>query len=161
VLTGNLSDPNVSSLCPLIGGLVSFALWNWSPAKIFMGDVGSTFLGGMVSGTVLNQGSATSGLALFLVAFPLLGDAGSCLVRRIASRQRIFAAHRLHLFQRLHQAGWSHDKVATIYGFATVLLSIACISGGLRPVLIVTASTVALGLWLEQNVAVPFDKVDN
>lgn len=161
LITGLFSDPSVSSFWPLIGGLVSFLLWNWSPAKIFMGDVGSTFLGGMVSGTVLDQASAAGGLALLLVAFPLLGDAGSCLLRRIARRDRVFAAHRLHLFQRLHQAGWPHKKVAIIYGIGTSMLGVACIYGGLKPVLLVSSFIVGFGYWLDQYVAVPFDKVGN
>jgi UDP-N-acetylmuramyl pentapeptide phosphotransferase/UDP-N-acetylglucosamine-1-phosphate transferase len=40
-------------LLPLIGALLSFLAWNWSPARVFMGDVGSTFLGAVIAGMVL------------------------------------------------------------------------------------------------------------
>ena len=42
------------SLWALVGALLGFLLWNWSPAKVFMGDVGSTFLGAVFAGLVLN-----------------------------------------------------------------------------------------------------------
>ena len=43
------------SLLPIIGACIGFLIWNWYPAKIFMGDIGSTFLGSVYVGYVLNQ----------------------------------------------------------------------------------------------------------
>jgi len=91
-------------LWALVGSLLGFLLWNWSPANVFMGDVGSTFLGAVFAGLVLQASSWPQALGLLLVATPLLGDACLCLPRRLLAGQRVFQAHRLHLFQRLHQA---------------------------------------------------------
>ena len=157
LVSGHASDSSMSSLWPLIGGLISFLLWNWSPAKVFMGDGGSTFLGAMIAGTVLHQKAPADAFALFMVAFPLLGDAGICLIRRVTSRQPIFAAHRLHLFQRLQRAGWSHGQVAVGYGMATVMLSGIYIFSGLRTVLIISGALLVCGYWLDKNIAFPFE----
>ena len=71
------------ALWPLVGALFGFLLWNWSPAKVFMGDVGSTFLGAVFAGVVLQQASFTAALGPLLVATPLLADACICVLRRL------------------------------------------------------------------------------
>ena len=144
------------ALWPLVGALFGFLLWNWSPAKVFMGDVGSTFLGAVFAGVVLQQASFTAALALLLVATPLLADACICVLRRLLAGQRIFQAHRLHLFQRLHQAGWSHARVASCYIAATAVLAIALLVGGWLWVLGLAGVVLIIGLWLDQRVAVAF-----
>ena len=143
-------------LWPLVGALLGFLRWNWSPARVFMGDVGSTFLGAVLAGVVLQSRSWVEALALLLVATPLLADACLCVLRRLRQGQKIFQAHRLHLFQRLHQAGWSHGRVAGAYVLATAGGVVAWLSAGLLAVLCTTLATLALGLYLDQRVAVPF-----
>lgn len=143
-------------LWALVGALLGFLLWNWSPAQVFMGDVGSTFLGAVFAGVVLQAPSWPQALGLLLVATPLLGDACLCVPRRLLAGQPIFQAHRLHLFQRLHQAGWSHARVSSLYIAATALLASALLLGGWPWVLPLAAAELLLGLWLDQRVALPF-----
>jgi len=140
----------------LVGSLLGFLLWNWSPAKVFMGDVGSTFLGAVFTLLVLQASSWPEALALLLVATPLLGDACLCVPRRMIDGQRVFQAHRLHLFQRLHQAGWPHARVSSLYIAATAVLAIALLWGGLPWVITLSALVLLIGVWLDQHVAVPF-----
>lgn len=140
----------------LVGALLGFLLWNWSPAKVFMGDVGSTFLGAVFSVLVLQASSWPEALALLLVATPLLGDACTCVPRRLMDGQSVFKAHRLHLFQRLHQAGWPHDRVSSLYIAATAVLAIALLWGGLPWVITLSVLQLLIGVWLDQHVAVPF-----
>ena len=144
------------TLWPLVGALLGFLLWNWSPAKVFMGDVGSTFLGAVFAGVVLQQTSFSAALAFLLVATPLLADACLCVPRRLFAGQRIFQAHRLHLFQRLHQAGWCHAHVSSLYIAATAVLAIAHLAGGLAWVIGFALAVLLIGVWLDQRVAVPF-----
>ena len=144
------------TLWPLVGALLGFLFWNWSPAKVFMGDVGSTFLGAVFAGVVLQQASFTAALGLLLVATPLLADACICVLRRLLAGQRIFQAHRLHLFQRLHQAGWSHARVASSYIAATGVLATALLVGGWLWVLGLAGAVLIIGLWLDQRVALAF-----
>jgi len=144
------------SIWALVGSLLGFLLWNWSPAKVFMGDVGSTFLGAVFAFLVLQASSWSEALALLLVATPLLGDACLCVPRRLMAGQQVFQAHRLHLFQRLHQAGWSHALVSTFYISATASLAIASLRGGLTWVIPLAVVELLIGVWLDQQVAVPF-----
>jgi UDP-N-acetylmuramyl pentapeptide phosphotransferase/UDP-N-acetylglucosamine-1-phosphate transferase len=140
----------------LVGALLGFLLWNWSPAKVFMGDVGSTFLGAVFAGLVLQAPSWHEALGLLLVATPLLADAFLCVPRRLLAGQRVFQAHRLHLFQRLHQAGWPHARVSSLYIGATAVLALALLWGGLAWLITLAAFELLLGIWLDQRVAVPF-----
>jgi Fuc2NAc and GlcNAc transferase len=140
----------------LVGSLLGFLLWNWSPAKVFMGDVGSTFLGAVFAGLVLQAPTWPEALGLLLVATPLLGDACTCVPRRLLAGQRVFEPHRLHLFQRLHQAGWSHARVSSLYIAATAALAVALLAGGWAWLVGLALLELLAGVWLDQRVAVPF-----
>ncbi len=140
----------------LVGSLASFLFWNWSPSKVFMGDVGSTFLGAVFACLVLQASSWSQAFGLLLVGTPLLGDACLCVPRRLLAGQRVFQAHRLHLFQRLHQAGWSHSRVSLTYIAATTVLAFALLVGGWLWVMGIAVLELLVGVWLDQRVAVPF-----
>ena len=159
------------TLLLLAAGLLGFLAWNWSPARLFMGDVGSTYLGAVLAGGLLSAARSSAGgldrgalLALGLAAMPLLGDAFSCLMRRLLAGQRLWQAHRLHLYQRLQQAGWSHSHVAGVYGGVTLVL--ALLGGTLRTGsarcfavggLISAALVLTLGWRLDRCQALSFD----
>jgi len=143
-------------LWALVGSLLGFLLWNWSPAKVFMGDVHSTFLGAVFAGLVLQASSWPEAFGYLLVATPLLGDACLCVPRRLLAGQRVFQAHRLHLFQRLHQAGWPHACMSLTYISATAVLVVALLVGGLPWVIGLAVVGLQVGVWLDQRVAVPF-----
>ena len=140
----------------LVGSLLGFLFWNWSPAKVFMGDVGSTFLGAIFAGLVLQASTWHQALGFLLLATPLLGDALICVLRRLVAGHCIFQAHRLHLFQRLHQAGWSHSRVSLLYVTATALLSLALLLGGLQWTVFLSLLTFIVGVWLDQKFAISF-----
>lgn len=99
----------------LVGALLGFLYWNWSPAKIFMGDVGSTVLGAAVAIALLNATDTPQFWPACAIVTPLLGDAVYTLSRRLLKGENIFQAHRTHLYQRLQQSGWSHRQVALAY----------------------------------------------
>ncbi len=140
----------------LIGALLGFLVLNWTPAKVFMGDVGSTFLGGVFSVLVLQASTWVNALAFILVASPLLLDSSICVIRRFFSGHSVFQSHRLHLFQRLHQAGWSHSSVSCLYVGATLLLAVLLPFGGLPWLIPFAVFELLIGVWLDQRVAVPF-----
>lgn len=90
-----------------------FLVWNWPPARIFMGDVGSGFLG-VVFAILAIAGKITGALPLLVWAVLLavfIVDATLTLVQRLVTRQKWYTAHRSHVYQRLVQAGWSHGRV--------------------------------------------------
>ena len=106
---------------------VGFLSFNWSPARIFMGDVGSAFCGFLLAVLPLAFGRG-EGLPLVLITFltlwPFIFDTGYTLIKRIARRENVLEAHRGHLYQRLVIAGWSHRRVASLYGL------LAAVGGG-------------------------------
>lgn len=140
----------------LIGSLLGFLLWNWTPAKVFMGDVCSTFLGALFAGIVLNASSWPESLGLLLLATPLMGDACTCVLRRLVAGQPLLKPHRLHLYQRLHQGGWSHARVSGLYISSTAVLSLAMLFAGWWAVIPFALLVLLFGYWLDQCVAVPF-----
>ncbi|MEO5896526.1 MAG: glycosyltransferase family 4 protein [Vicinamibacterales bacterium] len=104
-----------------------FLVHNWSPARVFMGDVGSAFLGFSFAAGALQVGSVSraAGVMVGLSLWPFVFDTALTLVRRAVRRENIFAPHRSHLYQRLVIAGWSHPAVATLYMGWAVLVSVA------------------------------------
>lgn len=127
---------------------------NWPPARIFMGDVGSAFLG--YSFAVLPVVSAMSdprlALAGILFVWPFVFDTTFTLLRRLRLQENIFAAHRSHLYQRLIIVGHSHRDVSLLYigaGLCGGLLAFAWaqrVAGGAAAVL-VAIPVLCLGLW--------------
>ncbi|MFT3828374.1 MAG: glycosyltransferase family 4 protein [Opitutaceae bacterium] len=113
-------------------GCAGFLLHNWSPAKIFMGDVGSAFLGFLFAVVPLAAVTEVPDLAglwpLFagLVVWPFVGDGFLTFVRRLRKGEKVWEAHRSHLYQRLTRCGWTHARVSRLYlGWAGLTVSIA------------------------------------
>ena len=108
-----------------VAALIGFLFWNWSPAKIFMGDAGSTVLGAVVAISLLTQSNTFEQTwASVAILLPLIGDAVYTLARRLSRGENIFQAHRSHVYQRLHQAGWPHGQVAGLYIAATLAIAL-------------------------------------
>jgi Fuc2NAc and GlcNAc transferase len=109
----------------LVAALCGFIYWNWSPAKIFMGDAGSTFLGAIISMSLLNQDqNPVNSWSTLVIAMPIITDAIYTIIRRLINRENIFRAHRSHLYQRLQQSGLSHSIVAGIYLLMTLAIAV-------------------------------------
>jgi len=125
----NIKLNQTPNLTLLLGSLLTFLFWNWPPAKIFMGDVGSNFLGIYFVANML-QLPKSEIIGLFLIGSPLFGDALITLIRRFFSRQNIFNAHRQHLYQRLCLGELSKKKVCIIYFLQCSLLSYIYIKFG-------------------------------
>ena len=119
------------SLWILVTALLGFLLWNWHPAKIFMGDSGSTFLGATIAIAILSKNTTpTDAWAALSITLPITLDTIYTLIRRLLRRENIFQAHRSHLFQGLHQAGWSHSKVSGFYITASLFLCFTLLKFG-------------------------------
>ena len=107
-------EPGLASTAAIVAGAAGgFLPWNWPPARIFMGDVGSGLLGflfGTLSLAVHNEGALPLAFALVLFGV-FVFDATITLVRRALTGERVASAHRTHAYQRLVQAGWSHRRV--------------------------------------------------
>lgn len=102
----------------LAAACLGFLVWNWAPAKMFMGDVGSGPLGLLfVIGGALALAGAPATL-VFLPLFPLFLDALLTMLIRFRRGERLTDAHRSHLYQRLANGGYGHARVTSIYALA-------------------------------------------
>ncbi len=146
------------SVWALIGALFGFLFWNWRPSKIFMGDIGSNFLGGVLIWMILNTNAISMSLSILLISAPLLIDPLICLFRRFCNRQNIFNPHSLHLYQRLCKGGLSHSSVSIIYIFSSIVISISFFVGGLKLEIFSIFIFLIFSIWLEKNIATTFDK---
>ncbi len=144
------------SLWPLISSLLAFAFLNWSPAKIFMGDSGSTYLGCIFIGCLMQFDSLILFLKGLVLITPIIGDCISCLIKRLIYRQNIFKAHKLHLYQRLNQSGWSHSKVSIIYGLGILMLCLTYITQGIIACIILSIIEIIIGFYLDKKFAKKF-----
>ena len=110
-------QPLIAAIGLLIAGSsAGFLMHNWQPARIFMGDVGSAFLGfTFASLAVMAWPNLRLVAAGVLVVWPFVADASFTFLRRALRRERVMEAHKSHIYQRLHQRGLSHAAVAMIY----------------------------------------------
>jgi UDP-N-acetylmuramyl pentapeptide phosphotransferase/UDP-N-acetylglucosamine-1-phosphate transferase len=139
----------------LAGSSLGFLRANWPPARIFMGDVGSAFLGYTLACLPMMADSANPRLpaAGVLVVWPFVLDSSFTLVCRLGRGENVFAAHRSHLYQRLVIAGYSHHFVTLLYMSLAMVGAILAIIWVLLPErsdgpAFLVPLLLFLGLWL-------------
>ena len=115
----------------LAGACLGFLPYNFNPAKIFMGDTGSTFLGFMLS-VICIQGLFKGYVIIsFIVPFLILGlpifDTGFAIVRRIWNKKPIMAPDRGHLHHRLMDMGFSQKQTVAILYVITSILAMSAV----------------------------------
>ncbi|MBQ8808265.1 MAG: phospho-N-acetylmuramoyl-pentapeptide-transferase [Clostridia bacterium] len=104
----------------LAGGLLGFLIYNAYPAKVFMGDTGSLFIGGMVAAVAIS-----AGLELFLIisAFVFLFEALSVIIQVAVfkkTKKRVFKMAPVH--HHFEMCGWKETKVVTVFCIITLML---------------------------------------
>ncbi len=101
-----------------------FLVFNFPPAKIFMGDLGSSLLGFLAAAFAL--WAERDGLfplwVSVLIFSPFIVDATITLLRRILRREKFWQAHKTHYYQRLVQLGWGHRRTV-LFEYGVMLLS--------------------------------------
>jgi len=147
-----------NSILGISGALIGFLLWNWQPSKIFMGDVGSNFLGGTLIWILLNTNNVNKSVGLLLIASPILIDPLICLIRRLLARENIIKAHNMHLYQRLTKGGLKHQTVSLIYILSITLIGISFLAGGLVFEIVSFFLVLIIGFFLDKHYAVSFIK---
>ncbi len=107
----------------LAGACMGFLPHNFNPAKIFMGDTGSTFLGFTlavisINGLIKSYTAVTIVIAVVVLGLPIF-DTAFAILRRLIKRQPVMKADRGHLHHRLVDKGYSHKRaVLTLYGIS-------------------------------------------
>lgn len=130
----------------LAGVSIGFLRVNWRPAKIFMGDVGSTYLGFVLGGLLMFSASAAPHILLLpLATLTLLfsADTTYTLIKRLLKGHKPWQAHREHWYQRATQVGLSHAQVVKIGLGVNALLLVVAVGG---VVLNLPLATLPLGL---------------
>lgn len=106
----------------LIASIAGFLFWNWPKAKIFLGDVGSTQLGFIlvVLGIYFHNTFKFSILNWIMLSSPFWFDATFTLFRRWRNKEKLSQPHKKHVYQRIMQAGFSHQRVL----FSLIIINI-------------------------------------
>lgn len=101
----------------LAASSLGFLFHNWPPARIFMGDVGSAFIGFILAVLPIIGGQRDPRfmIAGILLVWPFVFDTSLTLIRRLTRGENLFVAHRSHIYQRLVIAGYSHRFVTLVY----------------------------------------------
>jgi Fuc2NAc and GlcNAc transferase len=120
VLVSGMGQGIDTSLLPCVamaGAAAGFLIWNAPPARIFMGDVGSGFIGfGLIAGALASSSRGSVSVWTWLVLNGVFAvDASITLLTRLLRGQRIYEAHRLHVYQRLARRWSSHGRVTAVY----------------------------------------------
>jgi UDP-N-acetylmuramyl pentapeptide phosphotransferase/UDP-N-acetylglucosamine-1-phosphate transferase len=115
----------------IAGACSGFLFHNWHPAKVFMGDVGSGTLGFLLAALPFELPQAERRTAVFAVAMFLwffLSDGVFTILRRLSRGEKIWVAHRSHLYQRLTAAGLRHHQVTLRVLSAAGLLTLLAVA---------------------------------
>ena len=143
-----LGEHEIALVCgALVGACVGFLPYNLNPARIFMGDTGSTFLGFILACVSIQGLFKYYAVISFLVPFIILGlpifDTASAIIRRLLKGQSPMVADRSHIHHKLIDMGLNQKQaVATLYiisgvlGLSAVLLTT---SGGAKTALFILA----------------------
>ncbi|MDD9918453.1 MAG: glycosyl transferase [Rhodospirillaceae bacterium] len=113
-------DPRLAAT--IAAGAIGFLCWNWHPAKVFLGDVGSVPLGFLLGWLLLNLASSGAWAAAAILPLYYLADATITLTRRGLRGEKVWHAHREHFYQRAVQNGRSHAVVSIGVALCNVVL---------------------------------------
>ena len=107
----------------MVGGLIAYLFYNWHPAKVFMGDTGSLFLGGIVCGMAF---ALDMPLVLILVGFVYLVETLSVIMQvgyfKLTHGKRIFKMAPIH--HHFEMCGWKEVKIVLIFTAVTAILCV-------------------------------------
>lgn len=120
VIKGNADSAVISAA--LTGGLLGFLIYNAHPAKVFMGDTGSLFIGGIIAAAAIS-----AGLELFIIisAFVFLFEALSVIIQVLVykkTKKRVFKMAPVH--HHFEMCGWRETKVVMVFSAITVILCV-------------------------------------
>jgi UDP-N-acetylmuramyl pentapeptide phosphotransferase/UDP-N-acetylglucosamine-1-phosphate transferase len=160
-VTGVWDDPAIAAsivavpAAAIAAAAIGFLVWNWAPARIFLGDVGSVPLGYLLGYLLLAAAARGHWKIALILPLYFLADATITLLRRLLRGERVWLPHREHFYQQavrrglghaavvrrviaadmiLIGAGWVAETVSGILGLAaagaTVLVLLASLAGG-------------------------------
>ena len=142
------ADVGFSAFCLVVAASsAGFLLHNFPPAKIFLGDSGSTTLGFLAAACSLwgSQAGLFPFWTALLIFSPFIVDATVTLLRRLWHGEPVWKAHRSHYYQRLVLLGWGHRRTVLV----EYALMLACAASALLAIQLPPADqTVLAGVWI-------------
>lgn len=115
------------AVAAMIGAVLGFLIFNFFPAKVFMGDTGSLFLGGILSAAAVKMGLE---LSLIIAGFVFLCETMSDIIQVAyykKTKKRIFKMAPLH--HHFEMCGWKETKIVFVFTAVTAVLAIVCFLG--------------------------------
>jgi len=151
LLFGGAADtPLFYPIIAVMGALLGFLPFNLPRARLFMGDVGSIFLGFLFALSVcLLAGSWTEFLVFASFLFPFYADEAVTVVERLWRGESLLAPHRRHLYQFMaNERGIAHWKVSTAYAMIQTFVALLAVAAGTHgPWHVLGLNAVSVGLW--------------
>jgi len=120
----------IFSSLTLIGANMAFLRYNFFPAKIFMGDTGSLFLGFNIAAISIIGKAEFKGITSMTLLVPIIAlaipimDTTLAIFRRVNKKENIFQADKEHIHHKLHEIGLSQKNIALICYFITLLFGL-------------------------------------
>ena len=150
LLTGNM--PIAITMAALAGACIGFMPYNLNPAKIFMGDTGSTFLGYMLATVSIMGLFKFYAVISFAVPFLILGlpifDTANAIIRRVAAGRSPMSPDRGHVHHKLIDMGFNQKQaVAILYAISATLGLTAVVltsSGEVKAIVLLLAVLAAI-----------------
>jgi UDP-N-acetylmuramyl pentapeptide phosphotransferase/UDP-N-acetylglucosamine-1-phosphate transferase len=128
------------------GAAAGFLRWNWAPAQLFLGDVGSVPLGYLLGWLLLLAAGHGAWAAALIMPAYYLADATLTLLRRVLRGERVWQAHRQHFYQRAARGPLGHGGVsARVAAINTLLIGLALLSWLWQPWVPLAIATMATG----------------
>jgi Fuc2NAc and GlcNAc transferase len=142
LLVARESPAGVAPILLVGAACLGFLVWNWSPAAIFMGDVGSGYLGYAIAVLAIDSSarSAVNIYAWLILGGVFLVDATLTLFRRLLRRERVYQPHRTHAYQWLARRWGSHSTVT----IAVIIIDLVW----LLPCAALAVKLPTFGLWI-------------
>ncbi len=107
----------------LVGGLIAYLFYNWHPAKVFMGDTGSLFLGGIVCGLAF---ALDMPLVLILVGFVYIIETLSVILQvtyfKLTHGKRLFKMSPIH--HHFEMCGWKEEKIVLVFAGVSAIMCV-------------------------------------
>lgn len=110
------------SAAVLLGATCGFLMWNWHPARIFLGDAGSAPLGFMLGWLLFSLAAHGAWMAALILPAYYLADSGITLAKRVLRKERFWQAHKQHYYQQAVQRGMTHGRVSIVVFLSGLVL---------------------------------------
>ena len=157
------SPAAIPSQLPDLALILTFAalgylVWNWAPARIFMGDVGSIPLGFLLGLFMLDLAYRGLWTAALILPLYFIADATTTLLDRLGRGAKPWQAHREHAYQRAVLSGLSHAVVVlhiAVLNAALVALAVLSISAPWNALAAAAGLTAALLAWFRTRAVTP------